>query len=213
MARYDLVIFDLDGTLIDSQQDIGDAVAWTMARYGLPPITPETLRQHIGTGVKPLVRARFEAARDERIHEALAAFDEFYASCSTVKTRPYPGVAEVLDHLGATTKVILTNKSSKFVDGILAGLGLTRHFAAAFGREAFAEIKPSRVPVDGILERFRAPRDRCLIIGDTPLDILAGKAAGIATCGVLYGYGARDQVMGAKPDVVVSQAIDLLGIL
>src|SRR5687768_12011086 len=115
MARYDLVIFDLDGTLIDSQEDIGDAVARTLDHFGLPPVSRETLRQHIGTGVKPLVRARFEAAGDERINEALAVFDEIYASCSTVKTRPYPGISEVLESLGGVTKVVLTNKSSKFV--------------------------------------------------------------------------------------------------
>ncbi len=213
MARYDLVIFDLDGTLINSQEDIGDAVALTMERFGLPPIAPELLRQHIGTGVKPLVRSHFEDAGDGRVAEALSAFDEIYASCSTAKTRPYPGICEVLDGLGDATKVVLTNKSSKFIDPILVGLGLAHHFAAAFGREAFAESKPSRLPVDAIRERFGRPRDRCIIIGDTPVDIQAGKAAGVATCGVLYGYGSSDDVMGAAPDVVVSRPIDLFRVI
>lgn len=213
MSRYDLVIFDLDGTLVDSLEDIGDALAMTLERFGLPPVAPEVLRRHIGTGVKPLLNARFEAAGDERIVQALAAFDEIYATCSTAKTRPYPGVCEVLDKLGDATKVILTNKGSQFLDAILADLGLTGHFAAVFGREAFAEAKPSRLPVDAILARFGGSRDRCIIIGDTTVDVLAGKSAGVATCGVLYGYGTPEDLRSAAPDILVSRPIDLLRVI
>jgi phosphoglycolate phosphatase len=213
MGRYDLVIFDLDGTLVDSLEDIGDAVSVTLERFGLPPLTPGTLRRNIGSGVGLLLRTIFEAANDGRIASALAAFNEVYASRSTAKTRLYPGIHDVLDDLGDVTKVILTNKGSQFLDAILTGLDLTRYFSAAFGREAFAETKPSPLPVDAILERFGGSRDRSIIIGDTAIDILAGKTAGVATCGVLYGYGTPDELRLATPDALVSLPGDLLRIL
>jgi phosphoglycolate phosphatase len=213
MTPNDLIIFDLDGTLIDSQEDIADAAIATMQHLELPAPSRETIRRHIGTGVRPFLRALFEAADDARAERAMALFDEFYAARSTAKTRAYPGIVEMLSQLGGTTKVILTNKSSFFVDPILAGLDLGRYFAAAYGREAFPEAKPSRLPIDTIIERFGAARERCVIVGDTPVDILAGKAAGIATCGVLYGYGDPDAVRGAKPDTVVERSADLLSIL
>lgn len=213
MARFDLVIFDLDGTLVDSLEDISDALSLTLERFDLPPVSIETLRRHIGTGVKPLLRSLFQDVRKERVVQALETFDEIYASCSTVKTRPYPGIEGVLDDLGDATKVVLTNKSSKFVDSILDGLNLSSHFVAAFGREAFSEHKPSRVPIDAILARFGASPDRCVIVGDTPVDILAGKAAGIATCGVLYGYGIAEDLERAAPDAVVSRPADLLHVI
>ncbi len=206
----DLFIFDLDGTLIDSRIDIANALNHTLARLGLPPVTPEEVRERIGRGIRALLRASL-GQRQDLVEEAYPIFLDFYSNHLLENTHLYPGVEDTLRKIGAR-KAIVTNKLLRLTEEILEGLGISDYFDTVLGGDSLPERKPSPLPIQWTLERNGVRRERAIIVGDSPLDIEAGKRAGIRTCGAAYGYNNRETLLSAGADWIVESFPEILSI-
>ena len=211
--NHDLLIFDLDGTIIDSQADVGHALNRVLAEYDVPPIDAEIIRKQVGYGIQPLI---VEKLSELKITDCKPAFDRFaahYFEHCARETVLYDGVAELLDGFSARRKVILTNKSTRFIGKILDGLNIAEHFVAQYGRESFAKTKPDPLPILSILKEHGVAPERAVMIGDTETDVHAGANAGVPTCLVTYGYGKPAALALLKPTFTCATAADVFASL
>lgn len=202
------LLFDLDGTLVDSRRDLATALDRMLQELGLPPLGVEAVTRFVGDGARRLVERGLAVAQPDAVPEesfvteALTRFKAHYAQCLLATTRPYPNVVAVLEDFAALPKAVVTNKPTAFSEAILQGLGLRAHFVAVIGGDALPERKPHPAPVlAGLAACGVADPADAVMIGDSPNDIRAGRAAGTRTCGVTYGFRAAHEL--AEADVVI----------
>jgi phosphoglycolate phosphatase len=217
-----LILFDLDGTLIDSVPDLALAVNAMLDRLGRAPYSEETIRGWIGNGSAMLVRRALAGSRElpENFDEALFArahpiFLEAYAGVLARATRAYPEVPETLAVLRERgyRMAIVTNKPGQFVAPILERLGLAEYFELTVGGEDLPVKKPDPAPLLHACERMATPKNRALMVGDSANDILAARKAGIPVVAVSYGYTHDTPVEAYGPDQVVARFGELREIL
>ena len=215
MKNFDLLIFDLDGTLIDSRRDLVSSINLMLQEYGVRALPPEKVVRFIGRGVRNLVKQSLEAAGLDSVQldTALNRFASIYSEHLLDTTVLYPAVAETLLRLAEVNKVILSNKSFDFILKILQGLEIAEYFPLIIGGDTFPFMKPSREPIDFILEHAGVQASRSMIIGDSETDILAGKSAGIKNCGVLYGLTEPAEILDLNPDFTIEQFSGLIEIV
>jgi len=191
MGPIRLLIFDLDGTLIDSLPDLTDATNLIREKHGLPQIEIADVRKLVGRGARPLVERALPGASEAEVDQALQVFLEYNLAHIADKTRPYPGVPETLRELSGLgiPMVVLSNKDVALCREVLGRLGLEQHFTDVFGADSFPYRKPSPEPVIAVLKVFGIPAAECVMVGDSVNDIAAGGGAGVWTVGCSYGYG------------------------
>lgn len=186
------VIFDLDGTLIDSLPDLTRAVNLTLAHWQRPPVSEAQVRLMIGDGAGTLVERAFDAVGGlpGPLAPILAHFLEVYESASAVLTRPFPEVVATLDALRARglTLAVCTNKPSQATHDILKALGLDHFFAVVVGGDDSPALKPDPAPVAAVLDRLGIAHSQAVMVGDSINDVLSAKAAGVAVVAVSFGY-------------------------
>jgi phosphoglycolate phosphatase len=186
-----LLIFDLDGTLVDSAVDIAAALNYAAAPYNTGAVGLDETIELVGEGVTKLIDKLITRRRiNATVPQLLTRFLDYYAAHLLDATRPYPGAAETLAALPDCTKIVISNKVESFSRAILEGLGLMHHFASVQGGDTVAEKKPSPLPVLDALARFHTPATDALLIGDSIYDMTAGRAAHVRTVAALYGYGS-----------------------
>jgi phosphoglycolate phosphatase len=187
----DLLIFDLDGTLIDSKLDLAHAVNATRAHMGLPALDHERVYSYVGNGAPALIRRAMGAqASDAEVQEALEFFLEYYRDHYLDYTTLYPGVREALDRLRKAGKrmAVLTNKPVKISRAIIDGLGVGGHFFQVYGGNSFDMKKPDPIGVQTLMRETGIPAERTVMIGDSSVDIQTARNAGVAAYGVTYGF-------------------------
>jgi phosphoglycolate phosphatase len=189
MARVRGVIYDLDGTLIDSRADIADSVNAMLRRMELPEREERVVWSFIGEGAERLIRRSLGVQHEERYPEAVPIWREEYGARLLAKTRLYDGIAELLQ-APPDARAVLTNKPGGFAREILRGLGVAGAFRAVVGGDE-AERKPAP---DGLLllcARLGIEAKEGLMVGDSTVDLATGKAAGVSTCAVAWGLGEQ----------------------
>lgn len=191
----DGVIYDLDGTLVDSKDDLADSVNAMLARLGLPQRPPSTIHGFIGEGAERLIRRSLGPAHEDRYPEAAPLWREEYGRRLLVKTRLYDGIAEVL-RLPPPNRAVLTNKPGEFARRILAGLGVVDAFRRVQGGDE-GPRKPSPDGLLGLCGVLGIPPDRALLVGDSAVDLETGRAAGVRVCAVTWGLGGHAALAGA----------------
>ena len=202
-ANYDLVIFDLDGTLIDSKLDLANSVNFTRQQMGLSVFEHRLIFSYIGDGATMLIRrAMGEDLGESDVQRALEIFLSHYREHLLDNTTLYPGVAEALDELQPLKLAVLTNKPLRPTQAILQGLQIHNRFAVVYGGNSFEQKKPHPVGIEQILSDTGAKRERTLMVGDSYIDIQTGRNATVATCGVTYGL-ASDTLHEPKPDFLI----------
>jgi len=187
----DLLIFDLDGTLIDSKLDLAHAVNATRAHMGMPALEHERVYSYVGNGAPALIRRAMGAqASDAEVQEALEFFLEYYRDHYLDYTTLYPGVREALDRLRKAGKrmAVLTNKPVKISRAIIDGLGVGGHFFQVYGGNSFDMKKPDPIGVQTLMRETGIPAERTVMIGDSSVDIQTARNAGVAAYGVTYGF-------------------------
>ena len=191
------VIFDLDGTLVDSGPDLTAAMNRVLAEEGLPELPEAEVRHLVGDGARALLRRGYEADGqafpDGAAGDALVArFIEHYRRNLTTRSRPFPGLDGCLDRLerAGAALAVCTNKPHDLAIGVLGELGLAPRFAAILGRDSLPVFKPDPGPLFEILRRTGAARG--VMVGDTMTDVAAGRAAGMPVFYARYGYGPDD---------------------
>lgn len=202
-AKYELIIFDLDGTLIDSKLDLANSVNYTRERMGLSVLEHRLIFGYIGDGATMLIRrAMGEGLSEAEVQRALEIFLANYGEHLLDNTTLYPGVSEALDELGHLKLAVLTNKPLKPTQAILQGLQIRNRFAVVYGGNSFEQKKPHPVGIEQILSDTGTARERTVMVGDSYIDIQTGRNAVVATCGVTYGL-ASDTLHESKPDFLI----------
>ena len=207
--KIDLLIFDLDGTLIESKWDIATAVNLTLGDLGLPQRPQEEIFSFVGDGIKRLLRLAVGEENQARYEEALRAFRGHYLAHCLDHTHFYPGVETVLTHFARKHKAVATNKSLEYTTRILQGLG-AHHFAYVVGGDNGYGLKPEPGMLHKILDELKVEKDRAVLIGDSTNDINGGHNAGIRVCAAGYGMGNREKMAACKPDWFIEKPEELI---
>ena len=210
----DLLIFDLDGTLIDSKRDLADSVNAMRIHLGEPPLADETVYSYVGNGAPVLVRRALPGRPEEEIELGLRYFLEYYRDHMLDATTLYPGVREALDQLmdSPVKMAVLTNKPVRFSEHLIKGLGLDGHFFRIYGGNSFEEKKPHPKGIEMLMEESGIGRDRTIMVGDSAVDILTARNAQVRACGVSWGF-QPETFAAAPPDFVIDQMSELVAIV
>ena len=198
--RYDLVIFDLDGTVLNTLDDLADACNQTMRQFSYPEHSVNSVRKMVGGGIGKLIRRAVpENTSDEDYKRALAWFREYYASHAEIKTAPYPGIQAMLSSLRQAGIHVACN-SNKFDSAVrnLCKKYLSPNIELAMGERAGVPRKPAPDAVYAILNHFSVEKARALYVGDSDVDIQTAKNAGIDCAWVSWGFRRRDELGTCK---------------
>ena len=211
----ELIIFDLDGTLIDSSDDIAWAANMTLVYMGYNEMDLDAIKEGIGWGVKTLLQKLMPQEGPERIDDARVKFLEYYWDHLTVNTILYPGVRETIDYFKDHDKkmAIVTNKPIKFTEKILNELALKDFFLMVLGGDSLVNRKPDPEPVEKVISTLGVTKGKTVFVGDSKIDGETGKRAGIFTIGVEYGFRGRKELEEAGFDVIISEFPELTRIL
>jgi phosphoglycolate phosphatase len=208
-AGVRVVVFDLDGTLIDSKADLAQAVNATLRHMGRAPLADERIFGYVGNGASTLVRrALGEGATHEEAEKGLAHFLSYYRAHMLDNTVAYAGVREALEGLKERGLAVLTNKPVKFSQAILEGLGLARYFRYVYGGNSFETKKPDPQGVNILLRHFAVAPREAMIVGDSDVDVRTARNAGTWACGVSYGFGT-DGLRAHPPDLMLDNLAEL----
>ena len=206
----ELLLFDFDGTLIDSKVDIATSVNLTLRDLGLAERTPEEIFGFVGDGVKRLLRLSVGEENLAQYEEALRIFRLHYLTHCLDTTRFYPGIGAVLQHFHPVHKAVVTNKSLEYTVKILEGLQVAELFTAIESPEDSSELKPDPGMLLRALDKVGVSPDRAIMVGDSTNDVRAARAANMKVCAVGYGYGHREKVMALDPDYYCEKPEDLI---
>lgn len=207
------VVFDLDGTLIDSREDIAAACNHALVSHGRAPLKMETVRTYVGDGARMLLARAFALpATSAELEAPLATFHAYYQAHPVVFTALLPGALEVLDALAQIPIALATNKPRTATLLVLEALGILPRFTAiAAGGDG--PLKPDPSSIHAVLKTMGVPPEASWVVGDGPQDVGAGKAAGCATIGVLEGFVDPERLRASAPDVIIASLHELLPLL
>jgi phosphoglycolate phosphatase len=203
------LIFDLDGTLIDSKLDLALAVNQTLAHMGREPLEHGRIYGYVGHGAPMLVRrALGVGVTDREVDEGLAFFLSYYRAHMLDNTVTYPGVREGLAMLKGHPMAVLTNKPVRFSQGILDGLGIAHCFRYVYGGNSFRTKKPDPEGVHVLLRDLAVGPREAMMVGDSDVDVRAARNAGTWICGVSYGLGTEG-LRSDPPDILLDSLTEL----
>jgi len=202
-----LVIFDLDGTLIDSRLDLAHAVNATRAEMGRGPLAHELVFSYVGNGAPVLIRrAMGPEASDDEVKAALEFFLDYYRKHAIDRTELYPGVRESIERLGEAgiPMAVLTNKPVRISKSILDHFGLLSAMLAVYGGNSFEHKKPHPIGVETLRAEACAKPEETWMVGDSYVDVQTARNAGVSSCGVTYGF-QPETFREFPPDVMVDR--------
>jgi phosphoglycolate phosphatase len=210
-----LLIFDLDGTLIDSSQDLVISTNAMLRHLGRPEIDEKTVNSYVGDGAPKLVRRVLGGnPSDAEFDTAYSFFIRYYRAHSLEHTDLYPGIREALDELRGpdTVLAVLTNKPVKISYDILAGLNVADYFFRVYGGDSFPSKKPDPVGIETLVREANVERDSAVMIGDSSIDIATAKNAGVRSVGVSWGF--KPESLNDPPaDVIIQERRQLVELL
>jgi phosphoglycolate phosphatase len=210
IKKPEMILIDVDGTMVDSVPDLAFCVDEMMRRLGREPCGEKRVRNWVGNGVERLVRraliGKLDGEPDDADYEkAYPVFIELYADNTSKRSCLYPGVVEGLDYLKTSGYVLgcVTNKAEQFTVPLLKDLGIHDYFGIVVSGDTLEQKKPHPAPLLHAAEFFGVEPSAALMVGDSISDVKAARAAGFAIACVPYGYNHGDDIRAAKPDLVI----------
>src|SRR5215216_5690173 len=212
MINVQLMLFDLDGTLVDTLGDLCGSINQMLNDLGRPALSKEAVGGIIGNGIPITVNRCLtvthpnQEAPDEKLHtEGIKLVHEYYADQMLKTAALYPNVEETLEHFKNKRKAVVTSKEERFTYLMLDHFRIAQHFDAIVGGDTVPARKPDPLPVlEGIKLLGGDPSD-AVMIGDSETDVISGRAAGARTCAVAYGYRTAEQLGVTTPDVMIGR--------
>jgi phosphoglycolate phosphatase len=209
-----LFLFDLDGTLIDSKLDIARALNLTLERLKFPHLPISRIAEFVGDGVQVLLERSLRAVSgvgpdSHQVQAAIPIFKEEYAEHLMDTTRLCEGASEALDRLSGAMLGVISNKPEEFSRRILDALGVGDRFLTVLGGDSTPKRKPAPDPLLIAMTQCHATPSETVMIGDSPMDIVAGKAAGTKTCGITGGFRGREELEAARADIIITNLVEL----
>jgi phosphoglycolate phosphatase len=208
MKSIGLLIFDLDGTLANTLPDIAASVNHTLGRLGRGPLPIETVGRFVGDGLEMLL-TRALGAQSGPIEDAAAIYLEHHRRNLVASTFLYPAVKETLEYFKSLPMAVITNKARELSEPLLARLGINKYFNFVIGADNGLPLKPAPDSILKILSEVGVAKERAAIVGDSTTDVRAGKAAGIMTCSVTYGFRSEEELRKAGPDYIIHTLSEL----
>jgi phosphoglycolate phosphatase len=204
MKPIGLIIFDLDGTLVNTLEDITASLNYTLAALERKPLVVSLVQQYVGDGLPRLIERALGGPSD-RLAEAVTIYKEHHRKNFTTHSALYPSVKETLEYFKALPMAVITNKNTEFCDALLEKLGIRRYFQQTIGADAGLALKPSPNALLRVIAECGVPKELTVMVGDSVADVQAGKAAGVATCAVTYGYRTEVELRAAGADYVIHE--------
>jgi phosphoglycolate phosphatase len=215
MLREATILFDLDGTMIDTAPDLIHAANHTLVLNGMERVEAKIIQPAVGYGARAMIKAAMESrgreAADHELTRMTEEFTAYYAENILVDSRPFPGLAEAMDRLTAEGALlaVCTNKREALAKKLLAALGIAASFRAIAGRDTFPKSKPDPAHVLDTIRLAGGDPKRAVMIGDSSADSLAAQGAGVPFIGVSFGYG-ESPIQVLKPDAVINTFAELV---
>ncbi len=210
--KVNLIIFDLDGTLIDSKKDIISSVNFALKKVGFKEIDDKKIESFIGTGVEDLIEKSL--GKNKKFFEkTLKEFKNYFNEHSLDNSRLYNGVKDILEYFKNKNKAIITNRRHEFAVKDMKGLGIDSCFDFVMGGDDIKCLKPDACQLNKAIKHFDAAKNETIIVGDMDLDVQAGKSAQISTCAVTYGIGKLKDIERSNPDFIINSILELKKIL
>jgi len=209
MRKISLIVYDFDGTLVDTLFDITDSVNMTLSEIGLPQLPRGKIRKYVGRGVERLMSQTLEGSFFTDIPKAVSLFKQHYSENLVNHTDFYPYGREILQHFKNKNQAICSNKPESFIHRILESLNGLHYFDMVIGGDSVNSKKPNPEGLNFILQRLNISADEALLVGDSPVDIETGRRAGVYTCIVNFGLGFPDEIAAADPDCLIDSLSEL----
>ncbi|HKP11368.1 MAG TPA: HAD family hydrolase [Blastocatellia bacterium] len=214
--KANLLLFDLDGTLIDSLGDLAATINLMLRDLDRPPLSAEQVAAFIGNGIPTTVHRALVATHpgeeppDKALHDlAIETVHRHYATQMLNTTRLFPNVVETLEHFRGKKMGVVTSKEARFTEFILDHFGIAKYFGAIVGGDTTPARKPDPRPVLEALRVLDGPATEAVMIGDSEIDVIAGRSAGAQTCAVTFGYRSAEQLRVTEPDAMVGRFAEL----
>lgn len=217
-VKYEALVFDLDGTLLDTLEDLADSMNGTLGHFGFPPHPVDAYRYFVGDGMENLVRRAVPASVKEDaevISRCLNLMRDTYRRNWKVKSRPYPGIPEMLDALRdrRAKLTVLSNKPHEFTRKVVEEMLSNWRFDIVFGERPSIPRKPDPASALEIAERLGLPPDKFLYLGDTATDMITANAAGMYPVGALWGFRTAEELLGSGAKKLIQRPAELLELL
>lgn len=204
---YKAVIFDLDGTLINSLDDLADAVNYGLNKMKLPPYPTEAYKKFVGSGaIKLCERAlKGKAENQDAVNTLHSYFSEYYDVHCLDKSAPYPGIPELISKLKdlGIRMAVASNKPDEFTNFIIKKMFPENTFSVVFGKRPSRDVKPAPDIVYDIIDKLCIPKDEIFLAGDSDIDIITAKNAGIKSVGCTWGFRGKSELIAAGADYTV----------
>jgi len=219
---YDLIVFDLDGTLIETAPEIADAVNDTLSHFEKPPVSQQQVNDWIGHGTRELLiqaLAHVDKTSADSVRHAQSfqpieqVFGQFYQQRCGTRSHLYPQVRETLHALRAAgvKLAVMTNKEGRYTQTVLDAHQLAPLFDHVISGDSLPVKKPNPAGIDHCLQLFKVPRERALFVGDSSIDVATARNAGISVWALPYGYNMGEPIEACQPDRVIADFSALLG--
>ena len=209
MKSVDLLAFDLDGTLIDSSEDLAASVNHALRSLGFSKLSIETVKEFVGDGVSMLIKRALGDLANDYYTQAMELFMDYYSQHLLDKTNLYPDVLAFLNHFKMKKKVIVTNKMKSFTLKIVDSLRVSDYFIDVLGEDSTPFKKPDPRLLQLIMEKWHTAPERTIVIGDGPNDVMLAQKAGAISCALLNGITAREKLLELSPDICCENLADL----
>jgi phosphoglycolate phosphatase len=212
MISVGMMVFDFDGTLVNTGTDLVNSVNHTLTQLSLDALPEKKIISFIGDGVQKLIERSLGQSFPERFDEAMDIFDKYYNEHLLDSSTLYPGIEDMLNHFGEKIKIIITNKRYDSTIQITNALNLTNYFDEIVGADSRPFRKPDGRLIQPFLDKYGVPPEQTVVVGDGINDVLLAKNVGVISCAFLNGLGSREDLLALCPDYTCEKMHELIDI-